>query len=379
MSKHLFFLAAAGAIALTACTSEEVVDDVVSSRNVISFENVVNKPTRDDSDVATSGDLTSKNLAKFNVFGYYTMPENPTVPNKIFDNVTVTRQPNGTWTYDNTPRYWVANGRYYFFAYSCGNVSKLDGAYGSFSLNMDDNLTASDRGALKINGYICDNTHQHDLIYAANTGAVDGDPYAGILGKDKGNQAVPLQFKHLLSKVSARFTTEFPNEYRVEISNVSIQNIRNTGDYNDGWQNVTRLDGEFPFVTLLNTDDPTVNPISVENKLVDGIQMFVDTNNAYVLPYKYDGSDASEESANTWVSLNFEIDVYFNNELVMHKILTGKFNPQWNEGCSYVYNVKISGDTTGMEVITFTTGTDADGNVISAWNKDESPVITIDK
>ncbi|MDE6308863.1 MAG: fimbrillin family protein, partial [Muribaculaceae bacterium] len=70
MKKHFFYLAA-GAFALTACTSEDVIDDVQTTRNPIQFENVVNKMTR-------ATDLNTSNFKQFNVFGFYTVPGNGT-------------------------------------------------------------------------------------------------------------------------------------------------------------------------------------------------------------------------------------------------------------------------------------------------------------
>lgn len=368
MVKRLFYFAVS-AIALTACTSQDVVDDVVASHNAIRFENVVNKHSR-------ATDLDANTLKNFNVFGFYTMPENPSVANEVFDDVSVTRQDDGKWTYTVDDRYWVKKAKYYFYAYSCGSVTKLSSDYGKFSLNMNPGFTAADR-SLMINNYVCDNTHQHDLIYASNTGATETDKFAGIEGQDSSNDPVGFQFKHLLSKVKARFTSKFSSEYEVVVRNVSIRNIRNIGTYNSasGWTQVNRKEGEQPFVYLLNTGDASINPIRFKNeKDAQGNQAYADTQTAYVLPYGYSGDDETS----TFVNIYFELDLYYGNDKVMTKILTGKFNPTWLEGYSYVYNVEVSGSTTGMDVITFTTATDKDGNIVTKWNEDETPKITID-
>lgn len=368
MTKRLFYLAV-GALALTACTSEDVVDDAVATRNLIQFENVVNKSSR-------ATDLTTENLNQFNVFGFYTTPDNATVADEVFDDVTVTRQDDNKWTYTTEPRYWVKDARYYFYAYSCGSVTQLDYKFGKFSLDMSNGLTAADR-SLMINNYICDYTHQHDLIYASNTGATEADKFAGILGKDGSNDPVGFQFRHLLTKVKARFTSKFPDEYEVVVRNVSIRNIRNIGVFNSasGWTSVVRKEGEQPFVYLLNTADQTVYPIRFTNsKDTQGNQTYAETNTAYVLPYSYNG----DEDKNTFVSIYFELDLYMKNEKVLTKILTGKFNPIWMEGYSYIYNIEVSGSTTGMDVITFTTASDENGNVVVPWSEDETPSIIID-
>lgn len=131
MVKRFFYLAV-GALALTACTSEDVVDDVTtSSRNLIRFENVVNKPSR------AATDITTQTLNQFNVFGFYVLPDAPTHAYEVFNNVPVTNPGSGMWGYDDKyARYWVPNANYYFYAYSCGSAALKD-TYGNFSLDVD--------------------------------------------------------------------------------------------------------------------------------------------------------------------------------------------------------------------------------------------------
>ncbi|MDE6272014.1 MAG: fimbrillin family protein [Muribaculaceae bacterium] len=358
MRKH-FFLLAAGALALTACTSEDVIDDVASTRNVIQFENVVNKLTRAE-------DLTTGTLQHFNVFGFYTMPENANVAHKLFDNVTVTNDGTGKWSYDpQYVKYWVPGSTYYFYAYSCGSAEELSTQYGTFSLDMDDKdgigKPASER-VMEIDNYICDNTHQHDLIFASNTG----------FEAQEVNASVGFSFDHLLSKLKATFTSGFGEEYDVVIKNVSVRNIRNRGDYNfkTGWANQDRSTFS-PLVYLLNTKGdggvPAETPLTVVNKIVGTSQMVVETNTAYVLPCSYQSAD---------VNIYFEVDVKYGNDYVIkNKALTATFQPQWNPGYSYVYNISITPVNINMKEITFTLDT------IKEWDPTTpgSTDLTIDK
>lgn len=378
MAKHLFFLAAAGALALTACTSEDVVEDVASSRNLITFENVVNKPTRVD-DIGTK----ENPFMYFNVYGFYTLPNNEYVANEVFENVLVSKQTSGTWSYITNegekpegPRYWVPDARYYFYAYSCGNTKILDEEFGSFDLNMkneydegtpdDKKLKASDR-VLKITNYICDNSHQHDLIFATNTGGVTGeDKYVGILGKTTQNNAVSLQFYHILSKINAQFTSKFSKEYTLVVKNVSIQNIRNQGNYDPredkGWESVTRKAGV-----------PHVN-LQTGTGLSMGVNESDKTGTAYVIPWDYD-KDPNDEST---VSIKFDIDLLFQGNLVMNKTLIGTFIPEWKPGFAYTYNIEVSGSTTKLEIITFTTAENPVTGFTQYLTEDEqNPVINI--
>lgn len=362
MKRKLFYFAVS-ALALTACTSENVVEDKVRDSKAIGFDNVVNKLTRDVSD------LTYNSLTQFNVFGFYTTPGNANVAVEEFTNVPVYRQSGGTWSYildgegnrtTQPEKFWMPDARYYFYAYSCGNELLPDT---QFSFNTSDALSASGR-TLKINNYLCDATHQHDLIYATNTGAVEGNKFAGILGLATGNDLVTFQFTHLLSKVSAKFTSNMTSDYTIEISNVSIENIRNIGDYNPetGWQNVLRTENGSAHVFLLNTSDPDISPIQTGAGQADAVSQ-----SAYVIPWGYDGQESADATKSTWVNIKFTATLYNKSEKILVQELTGKFNPTWLAGYSYVYNVQLDGSALGLKAIAFTTATDKDGNVITDW------------
>lgn len=370
MRKYLTIFAV-GALALTACTSEDVVDE---NRNLISFENVVNKNSR------AAVDLNATTLNKFNVFGFYTMPGHATVANEVFDDVLVTKTQTGWTVAKADERYWVKDAKFYFYAYSCGANPLDTEKYGKFKLDMSNDpgedgevgMPASER-LLKIEGYVCDWSHQHDLVFASNTGATDEDQYAGITGLESGNMPVSFQFKHILTKIGARFTSRFPSEYEVRIKNVTVDNIRNHGDYNpvDGWTKVTRPQG-IPFVNLLDNNSENPQIISVINgRDSKDKQLYVDTDAAYVIPTEKDNLTTTLD--NITVSINFTIDLYFGDDFVLTRQLSGTFTPVWKEGYSYLYNIELSGSTTGLQVITFTVATDAQGNVISTWDEETEP------
>lgn len=371
MAKRLFLLVA-GALALTACTNEEVIDDVAASRNVIKFENAVNKLSR-------ATDLDFQTLLKFNVYGFYIMPDNPKHVNEVFNNELVTKN-GGQWYYNNT-RYWVPGATYYFYAYSCGSVSELNKDFGVFNLNMDNfdengkelNLAATDR-TLKIENYISDHTHQHDLVFASSS----------VVAKDNNNSDVSFEFKHILTKLQAKFTSKFPKEYTLVISDVSVGNIRNIGDYDftinekqtsdeeqtsdedqtsnenqtsTEWVRQERTPGQ-PYVYLLNTKATEYKKdldISVKNQMVktiiDGVETeikdFAQTNTAYVIPYKYDQND---------VFIAFDIKVMYGADEVIgtKRLSTTFFAPEWKKGFSYIYNIAIGPDDLKMDEITFT-------------------------
>lgn len=393
MKKQLFLLAA-GAIALTACTSEEVLDDLsTSSRNAIQFENVVNKMTR-------VTDLNTANFRQFHVFGFYTVPKQESLENleeqenqknhanQVFYNVPVTNDGSGKWKYaDEDMRYWIPNANYYFYAYSCGSAKLGEGKFGDYQMNMSNEpdsegkvIPPSER-ALEIDDYLCDFTHQHDLIVASNT----GKDFGGIKGQESGlNSDVPLEFKHILTKLKARFTSQFSPEYTVVIKNVSVRNIYNFGDYHftKGWSGINKKDEEAPLVYLLNTngDGPegmtnddklkiTDAAISVQNKKITidentEVQESVETNTAYVIPFDYENKYGG-------VYLYLDIDLMLGTDLVMSKTLTATFYPDWKEGYSYVYNIELSAKDLELGTIGFST-------TVDTWNTDNVKEENID-
>ncbi|MDE6276771.1 MAG: fimbrillin family protein [Muribaculaceae bacterium] len=333
MMKHLTFLAV-GALALTACTSENVIDDAASSRNEIRFTNVVNKHTR------AVEDLTTGTLRKFNVFGFYTKDTDPETAHEVFSDLTVyDNEGNRQWTYDGPKQYWIPGFTYYFYAYSCGSVDAHT-AYGHFDLNMENNGTgmlAGDR-LFTIDRFVCDNKHQHDLLYAV------ADPITASAGS---NSDVSFQFSHILSKIKAKFTHNLSSEYEVVIRDVAVTNICNVADFDSkseaGWSEAERMGGS-PFVALLDTENASESrePISLtygESALTD---------EAYVIPCKYESRD---------VYLTFTVDVYYDRDLVLSRGLTAAFQPEWKKGFAYIYNVTIDPSDLQLSEIKFNVST----------------------
>ncbi len=265
MKKILFSLGVC-AMALTACTSEEVIEEGVQG-NAIGFQNAVSKESRA---------LTNASLEKFYVYGYYLKDGFTATPVNVFSAVEV-RKTGTTWSYDNT-RYWVPDTKYYFYAYSCENAT----AKVSASLN----LTGSDVNAraLRFSNYTCNDSHQHDLIYAEAE---------GIDGKEAENEPVSFNFKHILTKINVEFTSGFAAGYDIEISDVRIVNIRDNGNYNPKaatpWGVPTRTsetEGAEPFIAFNLVGG---NVASVANGEVEAKK--ANTEDDYVNPYLYHDSN----------------------------------------------------------------------------------------
>lgn len=318
MKKHLFSLAL-GVMTLTACTSEEVVDVSPTQGNAIGFENVVNKNAR-----AIEGDLTTSSFDNFMVYGYYTK-EGMTTPIQIFNGVPVSKV-NNQWTYDGV-RYWVPKCTYFFYAYSCADIALTVGK-GSPALTLT-NETSVDGRALAIMGYLCDGTHQHDLVYAEKE---------SVIASEKDNPQVSLEFKHALCKMKAVFITDFPSGYQVKVSNVKISEFDNRADFNVGtgiWKNHK------------SETDTYINIPVDENKnsMTNTPGSNVETSEIFLIPKKYSNTE--------FVKLHFSIEITKDGEIVLQRNIIGAWSPQWESAHVYRYNINITGSSAGIEPIVF--------------------------
>lgn len=360
MAKRLFLIAV-GALALTACTSEDVLDDVATTSNAIQFENSVNKLSRAE-------DLTYGNLKQFYVFGFYTPLNNAMHAHKVFHNTPVKKDDQyDSWSYSaDSTRYWVPGAKYYFYAYSCGNVSNLNPDYGSFTVDMDDNDPESagmsaDKRELVINNYRCDSKHQHDLLFA----------YYETTGKDGTNSNVAFEFSHILSKLQAQFSTSFNSEYHVVIKDVQFRNIYNQADFKNsvGWSDYTRVEDDGTPVVYLQDTNGNGYPKDENGQSKKDSEIIVAmdskeypqqalSNYAYVIPNKYQQSN---------VVLSFLIDLKYGDDFVIqNKKLTATLMPEWKQGYYYLYKIDINALDLQMNKIDFQVST------VKGWSSDDT-------
>ena len=376
-----FFLLAAGAIALTACTSEEVVDDVATSQNAIQFENVVSKPTRAENNDDPS--LTNANFRHFYVYGYYV--ENGQRV-KIFDAVPVDRDPDtGACSYNGDIRYWIPGAQYYFYAYSCANEPFANATKGKIDFQLNGGDVFSNR--LQISNYICNDTHQHDLVFAENEGLIGKE--SALNGAAQGNSKVTFHFKHLLSKVNAVFQSSFPETYSVVISDVSIENIMNTGDFEPAITTVTNGDGS-SFIQ----ENPTWKNVERNSELSTTLRLAIDDKNnknvanskkddygrtqdvtggwVYTIPYDYSTNPTGESAPrpSDCVKIKFTMALKIgSSDPIMTREFEGTFYPNWKIGYSYTYSINLSGDQAKLDAIVFETSQDG---ALDTWDPDTS-------
>lgn len=346
MRKHLCLLAA-GALALTACTSEEVINDVTTSQNVIRFENVVNKNTR--------ADITTGNLQQFTVLGYYHIAGSTNL-HKEFDNAKIYRESTtgNDWKYDGDTRYWIPGATYYFYAVNCGVPSESDGELHTDIAIAEGQATPT----VKIADF--ELAEQHDLIFASYA----GDNYNGMAASETTSDPVQFAFKHILSKVKTVFTNSLPEIYSIKISNISISGLYEKATYECApntycW--TTAADAEATSSVDIAKD--------TEFTLAKDKSNDKDDAQAFVIPCTYDGE----------VAINFTVDIIIDNETVLTKKLTGKFAPGWQPGYIYVYNIDINGVSLNLNEIQFNVETSvSDWESEEKWNSedDQQPEFT---
>lgn len=337
MKKSILFIAA-GALALSACTSSEVIEEGVQS-NAIGFQNVVSKESRA---------LTSADLKFFSVYGYY-VTENDNTPVVVFNGQDVARTDvsKNEWTYTPT-RYWVPGATYRFYAYSCEGT-EFTAATGQASLGSGNDVAGR---ALRLRNVICDGSHQHDLIFASNDEGIKG---AGE--ETNTNAPVAFTFKHILSKINVVFSSGFPVGYEITVSDVKIKNFNDKGNYNPttGWANHSESN-QTNSAEIALTVDGTANIAAAATDAANVKK--VTTGIGYVIPYLYSDAETSNDEA---VELEFKVVVKNNNgESILTNTLTGTWYPKWQAGFTYTYNVTIDGDATALWPIVFETAQNID-------------------
>ena len=338
MKKTIFCLAA-GAMALTACTSTDVIEEGIQS-NAIGFQNVVSKNTRA---IDSKDDLTT-----FYVYGFYTKKDFETSPVVIFDGDKVTGSGN-TWSYGDTYRYWVPDMTYKFYAYSCENNQSALGANGSASMSFDE----YGEPTVGIDGYLCSNDHQHDLLFAKKDD--------GIVGKQNNNEKVSFNFNHILSKLKVKFVSGFPAGYDLKISAVQLSNVYTKGDYTvtpstAEWTITEGTSADGTLSVAVPDDKNTASAKTDEANAVDVL-----TNEIYVIPHKY---------TTTNVGIRFRVDITNGDTPVMSRVFSGTWTPNWASGTAYTYTINISGENASLEKIEF-----GDMNV-GTWSEVAGPTLT---
>lgn len=348
MMKKILLSSLTCALALSACTSEEVIN-VSPQSNAITFKNVVNKNSRA---------LDSGSFNQFYVYGYYTKGNDLNTRFNIFTDTPVSKTGN-TWS-SAINRYWVPGANYSFYAFSCEN-NDIAASYGGASVGLND-------GIFRIN-YTCHSTsgNSHDLLFASNL---------GIQGKDDNNETVSLQFRHILSKVSLQFVSDFPDGYQVEITDISLSDFENMGTFTAN--TTTNSDGEW---SAIKYDENNVNSFSLtamNGNITSSGKEPVETSACFMIPNNYNAGSGGDNP----VKIKFKIrlinpNLGSGNQTIASNTLIGSWHPKWRQGTHYVYTVHLSGNEAGMEQIKFNVGVN-DWNNPGTDNQPETINISLD-
>ena len=193
-----YLVAALSAVALTACTNDEVME--VNRGRGITFQVATEASTR-----ATA--TTTGTIDEFTVWGFTTENgENKT----LMDALAVTKT-GETWGYTGTI-YWPANPVDFYSVSPTPESGKV--SEGTVSI-ANDAQTISDFTANT------DQSKQVDLLYAVNKGEKKADHTAS---------AVSINFRHALSQIVFKAKNTNDN-LKVTIRGVKVGNIKKTGDF----------------------------------------------------------------------------------------------------------------------------------------------------
>ena len=166
---------------LVACNTEETLR--MENGAPISFDTFVEKATRATNDPST----TTNSIEEFYVWSYMNEPDGV-----VFDNERVWKA-NSAWTYTQT-QYWLPGNTYHFAAVSGNNIGQ--------EIVLAENVQMNEAGLGTATFVNVDGTN--DFLYTT----VERETPSTITSAQ---DAVNLQFQHLLSKVKFTFHNGFVN------------------------------------------------------------------------------------------------------------------------------------------------------------------------
>lgn len=235
MKKSLFYVAL-GAMVLTSCAQDEVLD---TPKDGVQFRVVAENAGRGT--VETTNDIDDFIVKAFNVDDY---DKNGSV---FMNDMKVYRTKSGDtwsdWTYNST-KFWPNKGEVNFYSYSPANL----GEYATVSIGavkqVEGNGTVN-KGAQTITYTVpTDAASQIDILYALNT------------GMSKADKNVPVNFRHALSQVVFKAKC-VKSDLKVDIQSIRIANLKTTGTF--AWPDVTTVSPNY-------SGQDAMNPTEIANQ-----------------------------------------------------------------------------------------------------------------
>lgn len=234
MKRNLIYLAALSALALTACSQDEAVNEIhpVNTDSSIGFRTNLDRST------VTRG-ANKMSLDSMKNFSVVALNEdNSTYFHKLTVNKSGTKEDGYKWTYEPV-HYWPKNKGLRFFAAadfgSQGLTEKLNSTplpgFSQFSPHNGGYTyhPTANKGQGVFGGSNNTIKHpHHDLIYAYYEGKYDN------LGNNQGNtglehNSVELNFKHALAQIEVQAKNTNANR-EIEIIGVRIKNLKGRAD-----------------------------------------------------------------------------------------------------------------------------------------------------
>ncbi len=322
------FVAALAVLSLAACSNDEILDAPRSA--AIKFDNAfVENATRAAADPSTNGN----SINNFDVWAFVNESDGT-----VFNGENVTKQGNGTWSYDNT-QYWAPENFYYFAALSpmdCANVTSVVPAAGAEAkLGLGEITFVNENGGV-------------DLLYAKKVVETDDD--INVVP-----DAVKLQFQHLLSKVKFTFTNGFTTDnVSIKVSDIRMTAPRSAtinlaqADYAKAWVlGSEAVELAFGDVETLYTADGRNSAECAQERLT----IPADANQVYTITFNvkvYNGVQEVMSVDKTSTVSNFALDM----------------------GNAYNFTAEVNPENLNMSDIEFDVEQDVEG-----WNPEDQETV----
>ena len=329
MKKSVLLMAAATAIALSSCSSEET-KDIAKSSSSITFRSAVGLNSR-------GAEVTTDNLKNIWVSAW-------TDADQVFTDELFVKKDGTTEFHCNKdePYYWEKDKNYTFMAFATGKDDK-----GGLTPNVSKtNITLTDYIPGK------DPANHMDLLAAQATGDIT----------QNGTTGVPLTFEHILSQIQVKVKSE-NQDVKYVIRGVRISNVKGKGNYTYTPASLTQkhawtVDQASQYISDKGID------IRLDGTDVDYKELLAGNQSAMLLPQNvtaWDGNvpagpDATfDQVAGSYISLLINIQKKAKNgnwEQVYPKEATTDTKCgwvavaiptlNWESGKKYIYNLDLT-------------------------------------
>lgn len=337
MKKSIFLLAAAAA-AFASCTQNEVME--VAENRTIKFSSFVSNNTR-------ATEIAKGNLTQFNVFGSHGSATtwaadytNESVTGSITNPDNNGEEPESqSWT-PATTAYWQAGNAYEFAAYSNGNTAL-----------PNENVTFSPATkTLSISGYTVEDK---DLIAALQT--------VGSQSTVSDYPTVGFTFYHMLSQIQFTFTNTDSRDYKMEISDLTINAKKTNASATFTASGTVWTDGAAADYTVSGIED-IADGNTTDKHETESIFILPQVNDALIVSFTATCTDGQgTEIAKGDFTASLDTD--------------GSSSSAWQPGYRYNYTAEINASTIDpnleQQIIEFTV------TKIEDW-KDNKPDTTLD-